>query len=234
MSTFGARLREAIRLRNITQEELGDAIGVTQGGIGHMLKRDDPPKKIVEIAHALNVRVDWLALGEGPMEGERKLSTRMPGVQGEPAVYRADPAAAARSLVMIPRFDVQASAGPGAFADQELIIDYVAFQASWVWQTLNADPGDLALITATGDSMEMTIRSGDLLLINKAVNQFKDDAIYVIAIDGPLQVKRIQRFLSGDIAVKSDNPAYTEQRLTADEAGDLHIAGRVCWIARMI
>jgi len=137
-------------------------------------------------------------------------------------------------FVLVPRYDIQASAGPGAFTDQEQIVDYLAFSRDWVSRTLRVDPSKLVLISAVGDSMEPAIRAGDLLLVDTSVGSFIDDAIYVIVMFEHLVVKRIQRFFRGAVIVKSDNPAYIEQTLGPDEAADVQVAGRVRWIGRMI
>lgn len=138
-------------------------------------------------------------------------------------------------FVLVPRYDIQASAGPGAFTDEEQIVDWLAFSREWVRSTLRVDPKWLVLLSALGDSMEPTIRAGDLLLVDRSVERFRDDAIYVIQIAGQLMVKRIQRFFDGAVVVKSDNSsAYVQQTLTKDEAEAAHVAGRVRWIGRMI
>jgi len=134
---------------------------------------------------------------------------------------------------LLPRFDVAASAGPGLFADEEQVVDWMAFRTEWIRRAVGARPSDLCLITAIGDSMEPTIRSGDLLLIDRSIDRILDDAIYVIVRAEVLVVKRIQRFFRGAVTIKSDNPSYVDE--TIDSAGleDLRVAGRVRWIARM-
>ena len=102
-------------------------------------------------------------------------------------------------------------------------------------RALGVDPQGLALISARGDSMEPAIRAGDLLLIDTSVDQVEDDAIYVLVMDGHLVVKRLQRFVGGAVSVKSDNAAYVEQTLSAEELSTYAtITGRVRWIGRMI
>ncbi|MGE0256871.1 MAG: helix-turn-helix transcriptional regulator [Alphaproteobacteria bacterium] len=140
----------------------------------------------------------------------------------------------AGEFVFVPRYDIRASAGPGAWLDQERVLDHMAFRADWVRRTLGADPRRLALIAAIGDSMEPAIRAGDLLLVDTAVDRIVDDAIYVIAVDSTLMVKRIQRFLDGAVTIKSDSPAYDPQHLPPERAAGLHVAGRVRWVGRLI
>ncbi|WP_164516296.1 S24 family peptidase [Minwuia thermotolerans] len=197
-----------------------------------------------EIAKATGFRLEWLTYGEGPMRPDEPPAQQQNHTQTQLADIRERVKAIENGVgsanglepgfVMIPRYDVEASAGPGMFSDQENVVDYMAFQRKWVRQALRADPDHLVLITAAGDSMEPVIRSGDLLLIDTSIDHFRDDAIYVIAMAGNLVVKRIQRFFTGGVSVKSDNPAYVEQTIGAGELDQVHVAGRVRWIGRLI
>ena len=69
VNTFGSRLRHARMLRRLTQKELADACGLSQGSIGNYesgSRRN--PKDVFRIAEALNIEPAWLAMGTGPME----------------------------------------------------------------------------------------------------------------------------------------------------------------------
>jgi len=140
----------------------------------------------------------------------------------------------ADDFVLIPQYDVEAAAGAGRWPDREQVVNQLAFKAQWVRNVLGVAPDRLALITAAGDSMEPTIRHGDMLLIDLSVDRVKDDAIYLVEKWGQLIVKRVQRFISGKVVIRSDNPAYEEETVEANETHLLRIAGRVRWIARMI
>ena len=78
--------------------------------------------------------------------------------------------------------------------------------------------------------MTPRIADGDLLLIDTSLATVRQNAIYVIRIDGDLVVKRVQRKLDGDLVVISDNPAYPPESVPAGEASDLAVIGRVIWI----
>ncbi len=184
--------------------------------------------RAANICRAEKVRLEWLATGEGPMrEGEEPAATRYPAM-GE------TPAPQAQGFVFVPRFDIRASAGPGLFNDHEQVVDHLAFRAAWVRRTLGVDPHNLVLITAMGDSMEPTIRDGDLLLIDTSVRHVLDDAIYVIAKGDALVVKRLHQFFGGAVLIKGDNPLYPEETLQGDELQALQVAGRVRWIGRLV
>lgn len=221
-SEVGTRLRE-VENRFKNRAEAAAAAGVAKSTLQNWIegKADPSFEGLVKLAEASGVSIEWLAKGGG---------ARKPSVDE----LRQQVDRVGQGFVMIPRYDVEASAGPGALTSDENIVDHMAFKESWVRRTLRADPNKLALISAVGDSMEPTIRAGDLLLVDTGVNEVIDDAIYVIAMDGHLMVKRLQRFFNGAVSVKSDNTAYVEQTLTSEEASYATIAGRVRWIARLI
>lgn len=135
-------------------------------------------------------------------------------------------------LVLVPRYEVQASAGNGSLVHSEQIVDYLAFKADWVRNTLGVAQKDLALISVKGDSMEPELANEDLILVDMRRNRIEDNAIYVLQFDGTLLVKRIQRRLDGSLHVMSDNPRYEAEVVSADRAADLHVLGRVVWSGR--
>lgn len=245
------RLREiGRRLRLVRgkepQKAYANRLGVHSNTVGRYERGEHriDQEYLRRVADDGDVRLDWLISGEEPMKRGGSASISVP-VRASAAGYKsregdrvyAPPPSTGISpadYVYIPRFDVSASAGPGLFADQEQVIDYMAFREDWVRRALGVDPTRLVLITAQGDSMEPTIRSGDLLLIDTSVDRILDDAIYVICRGGQLVVKRLQRFFRGAIAIRSDNPAYVDETLDAADLEDLRVAGRVRWIARMM
>ncbi len=187
--------------------------------------------KAAAIAAGANVTLDWLIAGRGPMRpGESASGAGL----GEAARGPFETPAPLPDFVMVPRYDLVVSAGPGAFADAENVKDYMAFREDFVRRHLHADPRDLALITAIGDSMTPTISPGDLLLVDRGVGKIMDDAIYVLLRRGELVVKRVQAFFNGAVTIRSDNAAYVEETFGAGEADQLHVAGRVRWIGRLI
>lgn len=131
--------------------------------------------------------------------------------------------------VFLPRHQVQASAGTGAIVHSERIVDYLALKEDWVRTVIRRNPNDLRLIEAQGDSMEPTISHGDLLLVDMSVGTVRDGAIYVLSYDGTLLVKRINRRITGEIVVKSDNSAYEPDVLPANGATNLQVIGQVVW-----
>lgn len=213
-------LRGCAKIVDMTEEQ----VGRWRAGKARM-----PLYAAIQLSQAAGVSIDWLATGEG---AEENAFPPRKGAAEHQAVYAHD-GDLSGDFVLVPRYDVEASAGSGALNDHEQAIDHMAFREDWVRRTLHVNPAELALITAVGDSMEPTIRAGDLMLIDTGVNAIQDDAIYVLVKRGELIVKRVQQFFTGAVAIKSDNAAYVEETIGPDEIDAIQIAGRVRWVGRL-
>ncbi|MBF0148193.1 MAG: helix-turn-helix transcriptional regulator [Magnetococcales bacterium] len=210
------RFKTARKLAGISQLKLAEAVGCTRVAV--TMWESGATKKIegtllVRAAKTLNVRPEWLALGEEPMR-----------------------AFAEEEFVMVPRHEVAASLGYGMENVSEQVVDHLAFKHRWLVDS-GLDRNHLALISAVGDSMTPTINDGDLLLIDKRISKIKDlknGTIYVFRVDTHLYAKRIQRRMDGSILVMSDNKIYSDEVISADSLADIHFIGRVVWIGRTI
>lgn len=135
----------------------------------------------------------------------------------------------------IPIFYATASMGSGRdLPEIEYQIGAMQLSNDWLRQHLNiSHPGNLAVISADGDSMAPTFCSGDLLLIDRMVDRIKTDAVYALSLEGQLYVKRLRRNIDdGSVDIISDNPSYGTQRITRDRAEQLQVAGRVVFAWR--
>jgi phage repressor protein C with HTH and peptisase S24 domain len=131
-----------------------------------------------------------------------------------------------RSVVAVPRFDIAASAGPGALVDAEPRLGTLGLDPALLAR-LSARSRDLSLIRAAGDSMAPTILDGDELLVDRGDRRVRaTGAIFVVRRDDTLLVKRISR-AGGCFRIVSDNPDWPPI-----EADTLDVIGRVVWLSR--
>lgn len=135
-------------------------------------------------------------------------------------------------FVMVPRYNVRASAGGGAVVSSEQVVDYLAFRTDWIKVSLGVPKESLALISVIGDSMEPTLTHGDLVLIDLRTTSFQDNGIYALSLNNALLVKRIQKKIGGTVIVKSDNPMYEPDVIGAEQMDALGIIGKVVWSGR--
>jgi len=138
-------------------------------------------------------------------------------------------------FLFFPRYNMEVSAGPGAEIENEDVLDHLAFKTEWIKSDLKGSNRDFFLIHVRGESMEPTLRAGDLIMVDRRESSFMYDAIYVFRSQGSILVKRIQILPSGEVSVISDNPAYETLRINpADPHEGFEVIGRVVWYSRQI
>ena len=130
--------------------------------------------------------------------------------------------------------DIRAAAGAGAHNGQvELADDAMMFKDDWIRLELGARPENLCLIRVSGDSMEPTLRAGDVILIDRSAGRPDREGIYVLRLEDALLVKRLQLVPGGTIKVTSDNAAFEPWTINrSSPPPDLTIIGRVIWSGR--
>ena len=86
----------------------------------------------------------------------------------------------------------------------------------------------LGLLYVDGDSMEPTLRRGDLVLCDSC--GYDGEGVYVLMRDGDSYVKRVYKD-SGKFVIKSDNPMYPTKEEPL-ESENLGIVGRVHYVIK--
>lgn len=222
--SVSAEIRKEIAVRigaliaGSTQRAFAQRVGVSQTTINQYLQGQQDPRlsQLVKIAEGAGRSLAWLVTG---VEA------------GAPAtVDKAD------GFVPVPRLQVKASAGAGAVAVPEDLEDegVVMFREAWM-RRIGVNPRTAQALTAIGDSMEPTIRDGDLLLVDRSIDRIVDNGIYVVVLGGMVLVKRVQVKRDGSILLRSDNTdLYEAEQVPPDEVNALMVEGRVRWFGRTI
>ncbi|MCH8346996.1 MAG: helix-turn-helix transcriptional regulator [Proteobacteria bacterium] len=134
-------------------------------------------------------------------------------------------------IVMIPSYDISASAGFGAFVEREWTDNFMPFQNRFINSLTQSNPDNLSILKVCGDSMTPTLSDGDCILVDTLETALKRDGIYVIRNDDTLSVKRISVNPStGLLAIKSDNPLY--ETWPDCKPSEVNIIGQVIWVGR--
>jgi phage repressor protein C with HTH and peptisase S24 domain len=198
----------------VSVAELARAIGVSDNAIYKWLSGRGQPSvaNLVALADAAKVSLEWLATGR-----ESAIPKRSSVLSNEHSGF-----------VYVARYDVKGPGPRGETLRNEQIVDYLAFKKEWVQARLKAEPRNLLLIEAVGDSMAPTLEDSDLLLVDLGEPRFRHDGIYVLRRDQELEVKRLQRRPDGAVNIISDNPAYQASVVPGDS---VQIMGRVIWAA---
>lgn len=225
--------------------EYGRHVGVSRqninnveaGGVKH-------PRFIDKLAKAIGTTVDDLLAGRSPnAEPAQELTQRQ--VISAPQSRELLPAAIPRTRgagrpvgsVVIASTGIRASMGSGADrpeadgAVSEMVVD-----EGWLRRNCTfTAPENLSLISGVGDSMRPTFEDGDALLIDLGIREVRVDAVYCLALNDELYVKRLQRRPDGTVVMISDNRAYDSYQIQP-KRDRLDVLGRVVmtWNARRL
>lgn len=236
-AALGSRIAVAIeRIGSLVKA--GSVAGVTDEAVARWRDGQSraPFDGIVQLCLASNLSIEWMATGKGPRDSTSAI------IHGDDVDNREvltmqiqDSAAlAGNSMVMLPRLDVEAAAGAGAVVASEYVAEMIAFSAEWLRER-HITPRTARILTARGDSMEPTIRDGDLLIVDTAIETAVDNGIYCIAYNGVLLVKRLFMVRDGGLVISSDNKiAGRDEEIGPQDVPDLAIKGRVMWYGRTI
>lgn len=229
-STFGQRL--AFALGGEKTHAFSKRSGIPDSTLRKYLAGTMPGlDNLLTIAANLNVTLDWLAMERGPMRPDE---TNGFGLTLDPSDGRTQTILMPGEWRLVPRMDVEVSAGMGSLVDHVDELGDVAFRANWL-QRRGINPQFAHVLTVRGDSMEPTIRDGDDLLVDTSIDRVEDNAIYVLVFAGRTLVKRIQMLRDGSIIIKSDNKEnFEDEHVPANEVPDIKVAGRVVWYGRSI
>jgi phage repressor protein C with HTH and peptisase S24 domain len=228
-------VRAARTHKGLTQEQLGEELGLTKGNIsGWENGRHEPGyAQLLKIELITGYKLSTDAHPAGGFASEpvpsfsRSAPASRPTMQPILAWEHEDDLPPGE-FVMIPRLDVHLSAGAGR---DQVEIEFTkatpqAFRAEWIREA-RLKPNKLAAMTASGDSMEPGIFNGDSLLIDTSQTNVVDGKVYALWYDGGERVKRLFRLPGGGLRIKSDNPEHGSIELGPDYSGHVRIIGRV-------
>lgn len=237
LAALGERMKEAREAVGLTRpsfvEKFGGSVRTLENNEGG---RNEPGSSLIGAFTSLGINANWLLTGEGEMllQAPVALQADRPYSSAPLTAQEAPPAMS--GYVALPLYnDVRAAAGHGAVVGHEHADDALMFKEDWIRFELGARPQDLCLIRVSGDSMEPTLRAGDVILIDVRSCRPDREGIYIMRLDGMLLVKRLQALPGGKLKVSSDNAAFDSWTVSnADVGGDLVIIGRVVWSGRRL
>lgn len=104
------------------------------------------------------------------------------------------------------------------------------FRLEWLRGLYDGPIDALKVVQGRGDSMEPTIRDGDIVMIDTSSRRLDDqDMIWAVSYGELGMIRRLRRLPSGALLMSPDNPVV---RPTEAHDGECHIMGRVIFIGR--
>lgn len=234
--SFVSRLNELIdghSLRTFAQMTSLSETAIRKYSIG-----DSTPnvERLIAIAKAVGVTVEWLVTGNGPKyqkDFDALVSQSHTDKSVDVVAQMATPSGFLSEFALIPGYSVQVSAGWGSEGSDEVEPSrHLAFRKRWLHWRGFAEK-DLVVVWAKGDSMEPIISNNNTLLINMQRTELTDGNIFVIRNENQLWVKRVQVMPNAWLLL-SDNPLYKAIEVPMDEQHSFQVVGQVVHISKDI
>ena len=197
------RLTELAASRNASLAALSRMIGRNSSYLQQFVTKGSPRKLEEEDRRKL---ADFFAVAESELGA--------PEDRGEPR----------GEFVDIPRLPLEASAGPGATAAQEIPFDSFRFSRRWLREQ-GLEPRQLSAIRVMGDSMDPLLRDGDEILVDRTPRPFRE-GVHVVRLGEALHVKLLQAVPPDRLRLISKNAAYEPVEVGM---ADVDVVGRVVW-----
>ena len=190
------------------QTAVADKLGVTKQYI-HLISVNDP-KRVKNIGHkmarkieeAFGLPINSIDDEMGGKEPQDGLSIEIPLLNLVLAINRAP--------------------------EHDDMVQQLRLSKRWIRQRTEASSFEqLARIELAGDHMEPTLVNGSTLLVDTAIRKIEGAAVYVLAREAEIFVRRVQKNIDGSFAVTSDNPAYQPEAIDSLLKAGIVVCGRV-------
>lgn len=219
------RLKILTNILGLNLKEFSAKTGIPYQSLLKYLSGERRPTEdnLQKMAIHLGINLNWLLTGEGEMFIQKQ----------EPLVVAKTPSTEDidKDFVLIPMVSkISATKGLAPLEDSEVEMK-LAFRLDWIRRKGNHTK--MSLIRVEGDSMEPTLYSGDIVLVDGNRNYIDlHGGIYAILVEDSIMIKRIQLlFTEKKLKIISDNPKYEPLIVSPDV---IHIIGKIIWIGREI
>ena len=219
--TMGDRIAQRLKRMDISQAELARRVKLSQPTINALIKGGSTSSRHLHtIAAELETSPAWLV---GETEDDAPVAVAQSALDALADKY---------DLIVLPELELGYSMGAGAVFDTYEHKGVVPFQRSWLRTMIKGTFADLFVARGDGDSMQPTLLDGDIVLIDTAQKDIRQqDRIWAISYGELGMIKRVRRLPNGTYQLLSDN-VTVPPILCADE--EMHVVGRVVWIGRRI
>lgn len=176
-------------------------------------------------------------LGRAALEKLQAAFPEFPGWAAQDATadrrmpFRPFPVEADPDLVELEEIDLRYGLG-GTYLDSPVTATKRRFSREWLRMFTRSAPEHLFWTQGDGDSMEPTIRSGEVILIDRSqATPRMGDGIWALAWGDIGMIKRLRPLPDGSIEIHSDNPLV---RPAVAVDGEIHVIGRVVAVVKVL
>ncbi len=215
---------------DITQDQVAEQMGVTQGAVAHWLGGRREPS--LEKVSAL---LDYLGLP--PMFPKNETAPPVTRIVEANAEYLGDMAVwsdgdpVGDDECEVPYYaEVEFAGGDGMTEVMEVVDRTLRFSNSTL-RAAGVECENAAVARVRGNSMEKLILDGAAIGFDRADTSVIDGEIYAFNHGGMLRVKYLYRLPAGSIRIRSENAdEFPDEIMTADQyREEIKMLGRVFW-----
>ncbi len=189
--------------KKVFDKDVSFALNITQANFATIKQRNKIPfSNILDFCAIKKISINWLFYGQDP--SSLIDSTDKYWIKYFPTV--------------------SVSAGGGAYDGDD---DYEKLEVPPYFTNMLGgvdNVKNIEAINVTGDSMEPTLNSGNIIFLDKTKYDLSKDGIYAFVNENGLFVKRIQKRIDGKLDVISDNKEYPMQIVKKEE---INILGKI-------
>ncbi|EOV9621737.1 XRE family transcriptional regulator [Cronobacter sakazakii] len=235
--TLAERLKRARTQQGISQKALGEMVGISQAAIQKIeTGKAAQTTKLMDLAHALKVRPEWLSSGEEPMRFDG-VPTPQPGYSTahetnlKVKTWEDLDDIQKQDFVEVPLLDISLSAGPGCCVVNESSDFFLTFQRRYL-KKMRVPESAAKLVRVNGRSMEPMLNDGDIVGINTGDTEIRDGKAYAICQADLLRVKILIARPDAVIIRSINREEYPDEVIPRDQFHDqVRIIGKVFWSA---
>ncbi|NMZ09073.1 helix-turn-helix domain-containing protein [Pseudomonas proteolytica] len=221
-----ARMKEL----DITQDQVAEQMGVTQGAVAHWLggRREPSLEKISALLEYLGLSSMFRENGASPPE-QRPVEANAEHL-GDMAVW-SDGDPLEEDECAIPYYaEVEFAGGDGMTVVMEVADRTLRFSNATL-RAAGVECENAAVARIRGKSMEKLILDGAAIGFDRADTSVIDGEIYAFNHEGMLRVKYLYRLPGGAIRIRSENAEeFPDEIMSAEQyRHEIKMLGRVFW-----
>lgn len=216
-------------LKGVDIEKL---VGVSSGTVSMWRSGTTSPsgKNLVRLAKVLKANESWLATGKSYDNRGVEVLNTTPDNEN-PSIGRImSPNEAEKNHGVysseVPLLQIDGSCGAGSTIDCEPLHTARLIKEDDWFKKYKVKPKDTFAVYAKGDSMEMFIVDGDIVIFDKSKTVAKSGEIFLIRHPDGLKIKRLKQSITGDWLAVSLNEKYSPELIPKDLINDIKILGQ--------
>ena len=211
---IGKSIRSARKAKGLTLEQLAHSVETDSGNLSRLERgiQGASQELLTRIMSVLDLYITDQS--KASSEAAEKLGLYSPS---------------GKDYALIRQYSAVGECGAGYLNDHVELSAGLAFKRDWLAR-IGAKAENLAVIYASGSSMEPYIFDGDVVLFDTSDVEPKHGQVYVVRRpDHSVSIKRLVQQLAGDWVIKSDNPDRTDEKVSSDTIHEIPFVGRVIW-----